>query len=149
MFVQSVQFPTFQAISIFLQIWLDGSNYHIFPLCFTQMKWKSRGRAHISTSAPYNFFTFFPAIYSTYNGSARKKSSRIFSCARVRIRLNEFSPSNMCLYTIAAALCKQTGRLMTSVAARIGYGYILPKVNANSAQIGTDDATWLWCNLRS
>ena len=24
------------------------------------------------------FFTFFPAIYSTYNGSARKKSSRIF-----------------------------------------------------------------------
>ena len=29
--VQSVQFPTFQTISIFLQIRLDGSNYHIFP----------------------------------------------------------------------------------------------------------------------
>ena len=51
-----------------------------------------------------HFFTFFPAIYSTYNGSARKKSSRIFSCARVRIRSNEFSPNNICLYTIAATL---------------------------------------------
>ena len=36
--MQSVQFPTLQAISIFLQIRLDGSNYHIFPPCFTQMK---------------------------------------------------------------------------------------------------------------
>ena len=36
--VQSAQFLTFQAISIFLQIRLDGSNYHIFPSCFTQMK---------------------------------------------------------------------------------------------------------------
>ena len=51
------------------------------------------------------FFTFFPAIYSTYTGSARKKSSRIFSCACVRIRYNEFSPSNICLYIIAATLC--------------------------------------------
>ena len=50
------------------------------------------------------FFTFFPVIYSTYTGSARKKSSRIFSCACVRIRLNEFSPGNICLYTIAAAM---------------------------------------------
>ena len=48
------------------------------------------------------FFTFFPAIYSTYNGSERKKSSRIFSCVHVRIISNEFSPSNICLYIIAA-----------------------------------------------
>ena len=55
------------------------------------------------------FFTFFPAIYSTYNGSARKKSSRIFSCACVRIRLNEFSPSNIYLYIIAAAQERRGG----------------------------------------
>ena len=36
--VQPAQFPTSQAISIFLQIWLDGSNYHIFPPCFIKMK---------------------------------------------------------------------------------------------------------------
>ena len=39
--------------------------------------------------------------------------------------------------------------LRTGVTARIVYGYILPTVNVNSAQIGTDGATWLWCNLRS
>ena len=35
------------------------------------------------------------------------------------------------------------------VAARIDHGHILPRANINSAQIGTDGATWLWCNLRS
>ena len=50
------------------------------------------------------FFTFFPAIYSTYNGVARKNRAGFFSCARVRIRSNEFFPGNICLYTIAAAL---------------------------------------------
>ena len=100
--VQSVQFLTSQVISIFLQIRLDGSNYHIFPLCFTQMKWKIEGSSAHKRERTLQFFTFFPAIYNTYNGLARKKSSRIFSCACVRIRLNEFSPSNICLYTIAA-----------------------------------------------
>ena len=37
----------------------------------------------------------------------------------------------------------------TGVAAWIGYGHILLRVDVNSAQIGTDGATWLWCNLRS
>ena len=55
------------------------------------------------------FFTFFPAIYSIYNGSARKNRAG-FSHVRVRIRLKEFSPSNICLYIIAATLCKQTGQ---------------------------------------
>ena len=100
--MQSVQFPTFQAISIFLQIRLDESNCHIFPPCFAQMKWKIEGSSGHKHERTLQFFTFFPAIYSTYNGSARKKSSRIFSCVRVRIRLNEFSPSNICLYIIAA-----------------------------------------------
>ena len=102
MFVQSVQFPSVQDISIFLQIQLDDSNYHIFPPCFAQLKCKIVGQSAHKHERTLQFFTFFPAIYSTYNGSARKKSSRIFSCARVRIRLNEFSPSNICLYIIAA-----------------------------------------------
>ena len=109
--MQSAQFLTFQTIYIFLQIKLDGSNYHIFPPCFTQMKWKIEGSSAHKYERTLQFFTFFPAIYSTYNGSARKKSSRIFSCARVRIISNEFSPSNICLYIIAAAaMCKQTGQ---------------------------------------
>ena len=102
--MQSVQFPTLQAISIFLLIWLDGSNCHIFPPYFAQMKWKIEGSSAHKHDRTLPFFTFFPEIYSTYNSSARKKSSRIFSCARVRIRLNEFSPSNICLYTIAATM---------------------------------------------
>ena len=34
----------------------------------------------------------------------REKNRPRFSHVRVRIRLNEFSPNNICLYTIAAAL---------------------------------------------
>ena len=87
-----------------------ASNYHILPNTLYPNEAINRcknPRVHVTLQ----FFTFFPAIYSTYNGSTRKKSSRIFSCVRVRIRLNEFSPSNICLYTIAAAaMCKQTGQ---------------------------------------
>ena len=39
-------------------------------------------------------------------------------------------------------------RLRTAVAARIGCGYILPRVSTNATQIGVDNAIWLWCNLR-
>ena len=132
--MQSAQIPTFQAISIFSQIRLDGSNYHIFPPCFAQMKWKIEGSSAHKHERTLQFFTFFPAIYSKYNGSARKKkSSRIFSCARVRIRSNEFSPSNMCLYTIAAVW------LRTVVAARIDYGHILSMV---SIKLGSNWHRW-------
>ena len=40
-------------------------------------------------------------------------------------------------------------RFRTSVEARISCGYILPRADINSAQIGTGGATWLWWNLRS
>ena len=43
MFVQSAQIPTFQAISIFLQIRLDGSNYHIFPAMLYSNEVENRG----------------------------------------------------------------------------------------------------------
>ena len=102
MFVQSVQFPTFQAISIFLQIQLNGSNCYIFPPCFTQMKWKIEGSSAHKHERTLQFFTFFPAIYSTYNGFAREKSSRIFSCARVQVTASPFSPANMCIYIIGS-----------------------------------------------
>ena len=149
MFVQSVQFPTSQAISIFLQIWLDGSNCHIFPPYFTQMKWKIDGSSAHKRERTLQFFTFFPAIYSTYTGSARKKSSRIFSCARVWITTSSFSPGKYVHIYNRVARRKRIWWLCWFVAARIDHGHILPRADANLAQIGTDGATWLWCNLRS
>ena len=59
MFVQSAQFPTSQAISIFLQIRLDVSNCHIFPTMLYSNEVKIEGsRAHTDTGAPYNFLHF-------------------------------------------------------------------------------------------
>ena len=80
--MQSAQLPTFHAISIFLQIRLDDSNYHIFPPYFTQMKWKIEGSSAHKHERTLQFFTFFPAIYSTYNGSAQKNRAG-FSHVRV------------------------------------------------------------------
>ena len=74
------------------------------------MKWKIDGSSAHKHERTLQFFTFFPAIYSTYNGSARKKSTWIFSCARVRITASPFSPANMCIY-IMVARRKTTGRL--------------------------------------
>ena len=108
--MQSAQFPTSHAISIFLQIRLDGSNFHIFPPCFTQMKWKIDGSSGHNHERTLQFFTFSTAIYSTYNGSARKKkSSWIFSCARVRITTSSFSPANMCIYIIGSRGANEYG----------------------------------------
>ena len=82
MFVQSAHILTFQDISIFLQIQLDGSNYHVFPPCFIKMKWKIDGSSAHKHERTLQFFTFFPAIYITYNGSARKNRAG-FSHVRV------------------------------------------------------------------
>ena len=116
-FVHSAQIQTSQAISIFLQIRLDGSNYHIFPPCFTQMKWKSRGRARTDTSARYNFLHFSQQYTVHIMARSEKNRAGFFSCARVRIRLKEFSPSNICLYTIAATMhgSEQAWRLESAV----------------------------------
>ena len=102
MFVQPVQFQTFQTISIFLQIQLDDSNCHILPPCFTQMKWKIDGSSAHKYERTLQFFTFFPVIYSIYTGSARKKSSRIFSCvcvcglSKIKISLSNIIPIYYC-----------------------------------------------------
>ena len=130
----------------FLQIQLDGSNYHIFPPYFAQMKWKIDGSSAHKRDRTLQFFTFFPAIYSTYNGSARKKSSRIFSCVRVRITTSSFSPGKY-VHIYNRGDDVQTNR--TGVAARISCGYILPRADVNSSQIGSDGAPRLWWNLRS
>ena len=73
------------------------------------MKWKIEGSSAHKYERTLHFFTFFPAIYSTYNGSARKKSSRIFSCARVRITTLSFSPANMCIYIIGSRGANEYG----------------------------------------
>ena len=140
--VQSAQIPTFQTISIFLQIRLDGSNYHIS----TAMLYSNEAINRCKNPRVYvtlQFFTFFPAIYSTYTSSARKKSSRIFSCARVRITATPFSPANMCIYITGSRGAKRLWQLCWLVTVRIDLGHILPMVNANSAQIGTDGVIWL------
>ena len=82
MFVQSAQILTFQTISIFLQIQLDGSNYHIFPAMLYSNEVKIEGSSAHGHERTLQFFTFFPAIYSTYNGSARKNRAG-FSHVRV------------------------------------------------------------------
>ena len=95
------------------------------------MKWKIDGSSGHKHDRTLQFFTFFPAIYSTYNISARKKSSRIFSCARVRIRSNEISPSNICLYIIAAAQDRRGGS--NRLRAYLAYGEY--KTRLKSAQM--------------
>ena len=117
------------------------SNYHISPAILYQNEAINRCKKS-SRICDLTFFTFFPAIYSTYNGSARKKSSRIFSCARVRITASPFPPANMCIY-IMVARRKTTGRLRWLVAARIDHGHILPRIGANPAQIGSGGMTRL------
>ena len=73
------------------------------------MKWKSRGRAHTDTSVSYNFLHFSQQY--TVHIMARREKNRagFFSCARVRIMSNEFSPGNICLYIIAAAQDRRGG----------------------------------------
>lgn len=126
----------------FLQIRLDGSNYHIFPPCFAQMKRKIDGSSGHKHERTLQFFTFFPVIYSTYTGSARKKSTWIFLMCVCSDQVKRIFPSNICLYIIAAATWLRIG-----VATQIDYGHILPRIDANSAQIGTGGAIWLRCNL--
>ena len=133
--MQSVQFQTFQAISIFVQIRLDGSNYHIFPPCFAQMKWKIEGSSAHKHERTLHFL-HFSQQYTVHIMARREKNRAGFSHVRVRIRSNEFSPINICLYIIAAAI-------RTGVTARIRCGYILPRIGVNPAQIGTDGMTRL------
>lgn len=76
--MQSAQFPTFQTISIFLQIRLDVSNCHIFPPCFTQMKWKIEGSSGHKHERTLQFFTF-SQLYTVHTIARRKKNQPDFS----------------------------------------------------------------------
>ena len=89
--VQPAQFPTFQAISIFLQIRLDESNYHIFPPYFAQMKWKidgSSGHKHERTL----HFLHFSQQYTVHIMALREKNRPGFSHVRVRVKQNKNFP---------------------------------------------------------
>lgn len=102
--VHLAQFPTFQVISIFLQIRLDGSNCHIFPPCFIQLKQKIDGSSEHKRKRTLHFL-HFSQQYTVHILTRRGKNRpAFFSCARARIRSNEFSPSNMCVCNIAARL---------------------------------------------
>ena len=96
------------------------------------------GRAGISTNAPY-IFLHFSQQYTVHILARREKNRAGFSHVRIRIRSNEFSPSNICLYTIAATLCGsgQAWRLESAV------GIYLPRIGANLAKIVSDGVTWL------
>ena len=110
-FVQSVQIPTFQAISIFLQIRLDDSNYHIFPPCFAQMKWKIDGSSAHKHERTLQFL-HFSQQYTVHIMARREKNrAEFFSCARVRITASPFSPANMYVYIIGSRGAKRQGGL--------------------------------------
>ena len=109
MFVQSVQFPTFQAISIFLQIWLDDSNYHILPATLYPNEAINRCKKSSHACAPYNFL-HFSQQYTVHILARREKNrARFFSCARVRITTSSFSPANMCIYIIGSRGANEYG----------------------------------------
>ena len=67
--------PRPEILPLFLQIRLDSFNYHIFPRCFIQLKQKIDGSSVHERKRTLQFFTFFPAIYSTYTNLAQKKST--------------------------------------------------------------------------
>ena len=96
-----------------------------------------RGRAGISTNAPY-IFSHFSQQYTLHIMDRREKNrAEFFTCARVQVTASPFSPANMCIY-IMVARRKTTGRLRWLESA---VGIYLPMVGANSAQIGSDGAT--------
>ena len=94
------------------------------------------------------FFTFFPAIYSTYNGSARKNRAG-FSHVRICGLQHHYFPGKYVHIYNRLARRKRIWRLCWLVAARFVHGHILPRADINSAQIGTGGATRLRCNLHS
>ena len=90
----------------------------------------------------YNFsqviFYYMPKRFFSYCIFALQINFIFPICVCVLSKI-KISHSNICLYIIAA-------RLRIGVAARIDYGHILSMVDLNSAEIGSDGATWLWFN---
>ena len=117
----------------------DVYNYHISPTVLQSIK--AINQFHfLVMCAHYIFYNFSHVIFHCV--PKRFFSYCIFAlqidfifpmCVRVLSKI-KISPSNICLYIIAA-------RLKTGVTARIGYMHILPMVDVNSAQIGTGGMT--------
>ena len=109
-FVQSVQIPTFQAISIFLQIRLDDSNYHIFPPCFAQMKWKIDGSSAHKHERTLQFL-HFSQQYTVHIMDRREKIELNFSHVCVcRLQRRHF-PRQICAYILWSRCAKRQGGL--------------------------------------
>lgn len=97
----------FSGYFYFLSSLVELFQFPNFATMLYPNKAKNQRVERASAQAHLTFFTFFPARYSTYTGSAQKKSSRIFSCARVRITASPFSPTNMCIYIIGSRGAKR------------------------------------------
>ena len=85
--------------------WISSSFQLPYFARYTLSKWRNKSMQKILAHMwPYNFLHFSQQY--TVHIMARREKNRagFFSCVRVRIRLNEFSPSNICLYIIAAVL---------------------------------------------
>ena len=109
-FVQSVQFQTFQAISIFLQIQLDDSNYHIFPPCFAQMKWKIDGSSAHKHEHTLQFL-HFSQQYTVHIMARREKNRPGFSHVRVFGLQRHHFPRQICAYILWSRGAKRQGGL--------------------------------------
>ena len=72
---------------------------------------------------PYNFLHFSQQYTVHIMARHEKNRAGFFSCARVRIRSNEISPSNICLHTIAATLRKQIGQAWR-LASTVGISFL-------------------------
>ena len=141
--VQSAQFSTFQAISIFLQIRLDKSNCHIFPAMLYSNEVKNRGVERAQTRTHLPIFYIFPSnIQYIYWLCAKKIEPDFLMCACADYNIIIFPGKYVHIYNRIARR-KRIWRLCWLVAARFVHEHILPKANTNVAQIGSDGATRL------
>ena len=116
-------------------------------LCSNEVKNRGVERAQVRTHL--TIFYIFPSnIQYIYWIGAEKIELDFFVCACADYNIIIFPGKYLHIYNRVARR-KRIWWLCWFVAAQIDHGHILPRANINSAQIGTDGATWLWCNLRS
>ena len=84
--------------------WISSNFQLPYLPSYTLSKWSNKSMQKILAHTwPYNFL-HFSQQYTVHIMARRGKNQPAFSHVCVWIRLNEFSPSNICLYIIAATL---------------------------------------------
>lgn len=141
--VQAAQFPTFQAIYISLQIMLDGSNCHIFPLCFIQLKQKIDRSSGHRRKRTLHFFYIFPSyIQYIYWLGAEKIEPDFLMCAYAAYSIAIFPGKYVHTYNRVTRR-KLLWQLYWLITAQIALGHILSRVDVKAAQLGSNGVTWL------